>query len=107
MANTFKNALVKNAGTAGSTIYVPPAGKKSIIIELDVANTYTSSVLIDVYINSGGQDYYVVKGAPVPYGSSLQVISGQKIVLEDGDTIKAKSSVNSSIDIVASILEDI
>ena len=107
MANTFINAMSRNIGTSNTTIYTPPAGKKSIIIELDIANVSTSGVSVDVFITKSGQDYHIVKNAPVPYGSSLQVISGQKVVLVDGDTIKIKSTSAASVDAVASILEDI
>jgi len=40
-------------------------------------------------------------------GGSLQVIAGQKIVLSNTDAIKVVSSSASSLDIVASILEDV
>jgi hypothetical protein len=107
MANVFKNALAKNVGTSPTTVYTAPASKKAIIIELDVCNTTLGAVTTSVYITSGGQDYYVVKNAPVPVGGSLQVISGQKIVLTDGDLIKVLSSSATSLDVISSILEDV
>lgn len=107
MANTFTNAMVRNVGTSPTTVYTPPAGKKSIIIEMDVANATTTAVTVNAYITKGGQDYHIVKNAPIPYGSSLQVIAGQKIVLIDGDSLKVVSSTAASIDVITSILEDI
>lgn len=107
MANTFKNALARNVGTSAATLYTAPASKNSIAIELDLCNTTSSGVTADVYITSGGADYYIVKQAPVPVGGSLQVIAGQKIVLSNGDALKVVSSVASSIDVVGAILEDV
>jgi hypothetical protein len=107
MANTFKNALARNVGTAAVSVYTAPASKNSIAIELDLCNTTSSGVTADVYITSGGNDYYLVKQAPVPVGGSLQVIAGQKIVLSNGDVLKVVSSVASSIDVVGAILEDV
>jgi len=107
MANTFKNALARNVGTSASTIYTAPSSTKSICIELDVCNTSGSGVTCDAYITSGGNDYYIVKNAPVPVGGSLQVIAGQKIVLADTDALKVLSSAATSLDVIASILEDV
>jgi hypothetical protein len=107
MANTFKNALSRNVGTSAVTVYSAPSSKNSICIELDVCNTTNSGVTVDAYITSGGDNYYIVKNAPVPVGGSLQVIAGQKIVLSDTDALKVVSSTASSLDIIASILEDV
>ena len=107
MANTFKNALSRNVGTSAVTVYSAPSSKNSICIELDVCNTTNAGVTVNAYITSGGNDYYIVKNAPVPVGGSLQVIAGQKIVLSNTDAIKVVSSSASSLDIVASILEDV
>lgn len=107
MANTFKNALARNVGTSATTVYTAPVSKNSIAIELDLCNTTNSGVTADVYITSGGDNYYLIKAAPVPVGGSLQVIAGQKIVLSNGDALKVVSSVASSIDVVGAILEDV
>lgn len=107
MANTFKNALARNVGTTAVTLYSAPASKKSICIELDVCNTTNSGVTVDAYITSGGDDYYIVKGTPVPVGGSLQIIAGQKIVLSDEDALKVVSNTASSLDVISAILEDV
>lgn len=107
MANTFKNSLARNVGTTAVTVYTAPSTKNSICIELDVCNTTNAGVTCNAYITSGGNDYYIVKNAPVPVGGSLQVIAGQKIVVTNLDTIKVVSSTASSLDVIASILEDV
>lgn len=107
MANTFRNALARNVGTSAVTVYSAPSSKNSICIELDVCNTTNSGVTVDAYITSSSNNYYIVKGAPVPVGGSLQIIAGQKIVLTNLDALKVVSSTASSLDVVASILEDV
>ena len=107
MANTFRNALARNVGTTAVTVYTAPSTKNSICIELDVCNTTNSGVTVDAYITSSSNNYYIVKGAPVPVGGSLQIIAGQKIVLTNLDALKVVSSTASSLDVVASILEDV
>ena len=107
MANTFKNALARNVGTSAVTVYTAPSAKNAICIELDVCNTTNSGVTVDAYITSSAANYYIVKGAPVPVGGSLQIIAGQKIVLSNTDALKVVSSTASSLDVIASILEDV
>ena len=50
---------------------------------------------------------YVVRDAPIPIGGALKVIAGQKLVLEATDSLIIHSSAASSIDAIASILEDV
>ena len=54
----------------------------------------------------------MVKDAPVPVGGALKVISGQKLVLESdssgvNDKLYAYTSGASSVDVIASVLEDV
>ena len=106
MANDFKNA--QNVGvTTVATVYTAPAAKTSIILELDIANTSASAVTVsaEVVDTSASTDAYIVKDAPVPVGASLQVVSGQKIILEAGDYICVVAS--GTCDVICSILEDV
>ena len=54
----------------------------------------------------------LVKDAPVPVGGTLKVISGQKIVMEsavagENDKLYAYTSGASSVDVIASVLQDV
>jgi len=105
MANDFKG--VQSVGvTSVTTVYTAPAIKDSIILE-DIANTTASAVTAsaEVLDSSASTDAYIVKDAPIPAGSSLQVISGQKVILETGDSIRVTAS--GACDVVCSILEDV
>ena len=112
MANNFKNAVKTNiaidSGTY-TTVYAAPAAKVSIILECDIANTTAAAIDASVTItdNSASTTSYIVKDAPIPAGGALKVISGQKIVLEALDSIKAAASAGSSADCIVSILEDV
>ena len=109
MANDFKGCQAVGVTTA-TTVYTS-TGVDSIILELDIANTTASAVtasaeVLDSSANSGaGTDAYIVKDAPIPAGSSLQVISGQKVILESGDSVRVTAS--GACDVVCSILEDV
>ena len=41
----------------------------------------------------------------IPAGSTLEVLSGQKYILEDTDTIQAKASATNSLDVVMGVME--
>ncbi len=113
MANNFKNAFATSVSTnSGSPtdVYTANNGSacNSILIELDVSNTGTSAVQISILVrdSSANASYHIVKNAPLPVGSSLKVVSGQKVVLNGNDKVQIYASAN-TVDVVASILEDV
>ena len=106
MANDFKNAQAVGV-TSVTTIYTAPAAKTSILLELDIANT-TQNVVeanVEIFDTSASTDAFLVKNAPVPAGGTLQVVAGQKIILEATDIVKV--SATAAVDVVAAILEDV
>lgn len=106
MPNTFKNFKNRNVGTSAVTVYTCPSATQTTVIGLSVANTSASPITSDVYITSGGSDFYLIKSAVVPVGGSLVVVGGdQKVVLEAADALKAVTSAATSADVVASVLE--
>ncbi|SVD69719.1 uncharacterized protein METZ01_LOCUS422573 [marine metagenome] len=117
MANEFRNRTLTGVGTSAATLYATPDGKTSIVLELDLANTTSNVVeasveLLDYSVHPSTGWRYIVKNAPVPAGGTLQVVAGQKIVLEErsggtGDAIRITSSAATSIDVVAAVLEDV
>ncbi len=50
---------------------------------------------------------YIVRDAPLPIGGALKVIAGQKLVLEGDDSLFVTASSASSVDAIASILQDV
>jgi hypothetical protein len=108
MANTFTRKLSRSIGTALTAVgsYVVGSSTQTTVIGLTISNTSASTVNIDVTLNDGANDTYIVKDAPVPVGGSLVPIGGnQKIVMITGDSIKVNSSTASSVDAVLSVLE--
>ena len=107
MANDFKNAHKQNVTTITDD-YEAPAVKASIVLEMDVANTTTSLTTVSVQVtdasNSSTQTY-LVKNAPLPTGGTLQVVSGQKVILEAGDKVQVTAA--GAVDVVAAVLEDV
>lgn len=106
MANTFKNYFSKSVGTSAATVFTGPSATQSTVIGLTVSNTTASAITADVYITSGGVDYYVVKNASIPVGGALVAVGGdQKVVIEAADVVKVVSSAATSADVILSVLE--
>jgi len=116
MANTFKTVTAAGI-TSEEQIYVAGGSVvATILLGVMVANTTTSQVTVSVKLvsdtasrthsgtNSGNNNtVHLIKDAPVPSGSSLELLAGNKIVLEDTDEITLTASGAS--DITISIME--
>jgi len=106
MANNFSSVNSRLANATLTTV-VSTVSNKQIMIGCLIANTGGSALLIDVVLNDGSNDRYLIKEAPVPVGSSLEIISG-KVVIPNGGSVKVKSDNSSgNADVVVSLLTDI
>ena len=87
MAQDFERSIARNIGTSARTLRT--ANSDDAVVGINLANVTTSQILVDVYITVSSADYYIIKDAPIPTGSSLQVLDGgAKIVLQSGDALK-------------------
>ena len=111
MANTFKlknNAVMPSSAGTPDTLYTVPSSTTTVIIGLTLANVHTSQVTVSVTIvdsSNSNETSHVVKDAPVPVGSSIEIMSGNKIILEASDIIKVDCSVADKISATMSIME--
>lgn len=111
MANTFKidtNADLTTAVITDATAVVLTASASSTIILLSilVSNKTGSSANVDIQLDSNtSDDVFLIRNAPVPAGSSLEIISGSKIIMESSDILRARSNTASALDIAVSYLD--
>jgi hypothetical protein len=106
MAQNFRRYINRNTGTSAVTIFT--SDSYDTIVGINVANTTGSSVNASVYITNSALDYYLIKNAPIPSGSALQVLDGgAKFVVQSGDALKIISDTASSLDTVVSTVDDI
>lgn len=106
MAQNFRRYPKNNVGTSVEDVYT--ADSYDTIVGIALTNVHTSSIDVDVYINDGTNDIYLIRSAPIPVGSQLQLIDGgAKVVVQNGDVIKVKSSVASSCDVWISAVDSI
>ena len=76
-----------------------------------LCNVDTSQRLVDVHIESNTSDnesnsnVHAIKDAPIPAGSTLEVMAGNKVVLQETDVLKIDCDVAAKIDATLSIME--
>ena len=121
MANDFirktKASVTTSTGTSGDAIYtVPSSGgtaMETVVIGIYLSNKTSVGVTASVFLDNydGSNDVYLLKDATIPAGSSLEVVSGGKIVLQGtgsaNDIIKVSCGTASSLDAMVSVLEDV
>jgi len=122
MANDFKRYTKANVttstGTSADAVYtVPSTGSvamETVVIGIYLSNTSSVGVTTSVFLDALGgssDDIYLVKDATVPAGSSLEVISGGKLVVQGNgtanDIIKVSCGTATSLDALVSVLEDV
>ena len=122
MANDFKRFAKPSVGTStgasADAVYSVPAGAgstalESIIIGITLANKTSTGVTASVFLDNedGSNDVFIVKDASVPAGSSLEVMAGNKIVVQnDGsnaDVVRVSCNTGSSLDALVTVLEDV
>ena len=117
MANTFKvvshDVMPASSGTP-EDLYTTPSSTTTVVLGIMVANVHSSQVTASVKLvsdTSGGgraatnTTTFLVKDAPVPVGSSLELLSGNKVVLETTDKIQIDCSVADKVSVTMSIME--
>ena len=106
MANTFQLKTKANVGITTQNVYVVPSATTTVVIGITLANTSGTGCLVGIGITRPStDDVKLLKNAPIPQGSSLEFMSGNKVVLETADTLTVDSDTNNSIDASLTIME--
>ena len=113
MANTFKLKTKASLTTSLAPVYTVPNSPSTtaIVLGISLSNKDSSSRTADVLIVSNTDDTevnansYLGYGLPIPVGGTLEVMAGNKLVLQETDVIQAKASAGSAVDIIISIME--
>ena len=117
MANTFKVVtFAAEPASAGTpyTVYTTPSSTTTVVIGLILTNIHTAQVTADVKLVSdtsgGGRaatngTAFLANDVPIPVGSSLELLSGGKVILETTNAIQLDCSVADKISGTLSIME--
>lgn len=127
MANTFRSFSKASIGTSPTTAYQIEldgnTSKTSIVIGIALSNRASTPINVDVQIDrpvagdteAPTEDVYLARNIPIPSGSTLEIMAGQKQIMEIfdtdglgtyvGDKIVATSDTASSLDVIVNALE--
>ncbi len=119
MANTFKVATFAAEPASAGTPYVmyTIAGSTTgIVLGLILTNLNTTAVTAEVELvsstsnrnganNVANGTSFLVKDVSIPAGSSLELLSGGKVVLEAGDVIRVDCSTADKLSGTLSLME--
>lgn len=111
--NNFKSigtSSISSSVAAPTTIYTANNGTpvNSVLLQADVANTGTARITVTLlFVDSdAGSTYHIIKDAEVPVGGTVQIVNGQKIVLNGDDQIQVYGS-DTTADVLLSFIEDV
>ena len=119
MANTFKTVtFAAEPASAGTpyVVYTTASSTTTVIIGLMLTNIHTTSVTTEVELvsttaNRGGANNvtngtsFLVKDVSIPNGSTLELLTGGKVVMEAGDALRIDCSVADKLSGSLSVLE--
>ena len=108
MANTFK-VKTKAGVTTLATVYTVPSSTTSVVLGCILGNTTANSINCTVTVSSDtsdtetNADVELLTTTPIPGNSSLELLSGNKIVLQTTDLFKVYGT--GAVDVCLSIME--
>ena len=120
MANTFRVvtfAAEPNSARTPYTMYTTPSSTTTVVIGLILTNINTTSVTAEVElvsdtattVNTGAAaangTSFLVKDVNIPAGSSLEVLTGGKVILQTTDVLRVDCSVADKLSGTLSIME--
>ena len=119
MANTFKVvtfAAEPNSAGTPYVVYTAGSGVTTVVLGLILTNINTAQVTAEVELVSdtgsrGGANNvtngtaFLAKDIPIPVGSSVELLAGNKVVLETTDALQIDCSVADKLSGALSIME--
>ena len=119
MANTFKVFTIADVAVDSgtfSTLYTVAGSTTSVILGLNIANKTSTDRDVTVKLTSNtsnrtgandaaNEDVTLLNEVTIPADSTLEVFSGQKIVVETTDVITIGAKTASRLDATLSVME--
>ena len=113
MANTFK-VITKAGVTSADVIYTVAGSTTTVILGLILGNTTSSSINATVTLgtdtgnrsganNEANQAVELITSTPIPGNSTLELLAGNKVVMETTDTLSVTGS--GAVDVALSVME--
>ena len=121
MANTFKvitvaDIIIDTAGTPYSVVYTVAGSTTTIVVGLNLCNKTATDSDVTVTLvsdtgsravanNAANEQVILLNEVSVPADTTLEVLSGQKVVMETTDVLRIGAAHGSAIDVALSVME--
>ena len=111
--HAVNDVITCGTGATAVSVIVTSVNGSGGVTGITLANKTSSGVTASVFLDnfSGSNDVNIVKDATIPAGSSLEVMAGNKLVVQNngsaGDVIRVSSNTATAIDATISVLEDV
>lgn len=129
MASKFRSASKTSVGLALTDVYELQLGsgqtdKQTVVVGITLCNVTSSAINASIKIDRPSisqtvlgqnpvatEDVWLCKNIPIPAGSSVEIMSGNKIVLTyndaigAGDKLQAQASTSAALDVIVSYME--
>tara|TARA_R110000868_G_scaffold379382_2_gene645181 strand:- start:2005 stop:2346 length:342 start_codon:yes stop_codon:yes gene_type:complete len=106
--NVFKTITYDITNT-NTVVYTAPTGFTGIVLMAQAANvaaTSTESVTFSHFATVASTETELLKGFVIPEADAASLLTG-KLIIQDGDSIKAVASANSTFKLTLSVLESL
>ena len=109
MANTFKNAFAARVNhSAYVDLYTVPSSTTTVILGLALCNKTANAVNVTVQMqdtSDSNNDFQILDTVSIPGRTTLEVLAGQKYILEATDVLRVQAGTASAIDATLGIME--
>jgi hypothetical protein len=108
MPTNFKHAVEVGIGTTPQDLITIPEGFRATVIGCNIANTTSyDNVNVDLFVvDASSTSGVYVNQITIPPNSAIKIITnGEKLILPENSTIRVRSNVENSIDVVVSYVE--
>jgi len=105
--------LMSTSTSSFETLYTAQTGSTIVVIGLMVANVHTAEIAVTINHQSTTTQTNQVQNTtsvlcnaiPIPIGSTFELLSGNKVVMNQGDIIGIKTSVADKASVTMSYME--
>ena len=119
MASTFRMTTKASIGVTASptTLYTAPSGTTVIVLGMALCNKSANQVTVKVLLESdtatsvntgagaANDNVELVHDVVLAAGNTLEIMEGQKIILQTTDVLKVSASAGSAVDVKFSYME--
>jgi hypothetical protein len=107
LSKTYNGGVNYTNALDDATVYTVPLSNTTIMIGFTISNLHNDLISVSVKLkdDDAGQTVHYLKDVVINVGSSLEIMQGNKMVLNANDEVIISSTIANSFDAVLSLVE--